>query len=75
MVKLYQVYQFRENMASKNGQKAAQTVTAPKNATETALESPNAENPYIRYPLHIPGLLRAILCELWEVRQCLKTKN
>jgi hypothetical protein len=31
-------------------------------------------NPYKDYPLSIPELLRAILCEIWEVRRCL-TKN
>lgn len=46
----------------------------PENATETAVEAREEVNPYKDYPLSIPELLRAILCEIWEVRRCL-TKN
>ena len=37
--------------------------------TETALETPERVNPYTNFGLSIPELLRAILCEIWELRQ------
>ena len=46
----------------------------PERATETAVEAREEANPYKDYTLSIPELLRAILCEIWEVRRCL-TKN
>lgn len=42
--------------------------------TETAIVAREEVNPYKDYPLSIPELLRAILCEIWEVRQCLTRK-
>lgn len=39
-----------------------------------ALKAKKGENPYKGYPLHIPGLLRAILCEIWELRQDIRSK-
>ena len=37
--------------------------------TETPLETPKRVNPYTNFGLSIPELLRAILCEIWELRQ------
>jgi hypothetical protein len=54
--------------------KTPQKTQQPDNATETAIEAREEVNPYKDYPLSIPELLRAILCEIWEVRRCL-TKN
>ena len=55
-------------------QKTPQKAQQPETATETALGAREEVNPYKDYPLSIPELLRAILCEIWEVRQCL-TRN
>lgn len=55
-------------------QKTPQKQQQPENVTETAVEDREEVNPYKDYPLSIPELLRAILCEIWEVRRC-KTKN
>lgn len=42
--------------------------------TETPLETPKRVNPYTNFGLSIPELLRAVLCEIWELRQDLKEK-
>jgi hypothetical protein len=55
-------------------QKTPQKSQQPETVTETAVEAREKVNPYKDYPLSIPELLRAILCEIWEVRRCL-TKN
>ena len=55
-------------------QKTPQKNQQPDNATETAIEAREEVNPYKDYPLSIPELLRAILCEIWEVRRCLTKK-
>lgn len=55
-------------------QKAPQKTQPPEIAMEKAVEAREEVNPYKDYPLSIPELLRAILCEIWEVRRCL-TKN
>ena len=55
-------------------QKTTQKPQPSENFTETAVEAREEVNPYKDYPLSIPELLRAILCEIWEVRRCL-TKN
>lgn len=39
-----------------------------------AVRAEKGENPYKGYPLHIPGLLRAILCEIWELRRDIRSK-
>ena len=39
------------------------------NRTETHAGAAKRSNPYTDYPEHIPGLLKAILCEIWELRQ------
>lgn len=44
------------------------------NRTEGAVEEHARVNPYKDHPLHIPGLLRAILCEIWELRQDIRSK-
>ena len=38
------------------------------NRTETHTGAAKRSNPYNDYPEHIPGLLKAILCEIWELR-------
>ena len=43
-------------------------------ATEKPLEPPKAVNPYTDFGLSIPELLRAILCEIWELRQDIASK-
>ena len=55
-------------------QKTPQKTQQPEIATETAIESREEVNHYKDYPLSIPELLRAILCEIWEVRRCLTKK-
>ena len=55
-------------------QKTPQKTQQPEIATETAVEDREEVNPYKDYPLSIPELLRAILCEIWEVRRCLTKK-
>lgn len=55
-------------------QKTIQKNEHAENCTETAIEAREAVNPYKGFPLSIPELLRAILCEIWEVRQCLTRK-
>ena len=55
-------------------QKTPQKPQQPEIATETAVEAREGSNPYKGYPLSIPELLRAILCEIWEVRRCLTKK-
>lgn len=54
--------------------KTTQKTQQPEMATETALGAREEVNPYKDYPLSVPELLRAILCEIWEVRQCLTRK-
>lgn len=55
-------------------QKTPQKTQPPEFATEKAVEAREEANPYKDYPLSIPELLRAILCEIWEVRRCMKMK-
>ena len=55
-------------------QKNTQKPQQPEKVTETAVEAREEVNPYKNYPLSIPELLRAILCEIWEVRRCLTKK-
>ncbi len=64
-------------MAGKGTARA--TNDAPKavkqeNEALKAVRAEKGENPYKGYPLHIPGLLRAILCEIWELRQDIASK-
>ena len=54
--------------------KIPQKTQQPEKATETAVEAREEVNHYKDYPFSIPELLRAILCELWEVRRCLTRK-
>lgn len=54
--------------------KTPQKPQQPERATETAVEAREEVSPYKDYPLSIPELLRAILCEIWEVRRCLTKK-
>ena len=55
-------------------QKTPQKTQQTERATETDVEACEEVNPYKDYPLSIPELLRAILCEIWEVRRCLTKK-
>ena len=41
---------------------------------ETAVETENRVNPYRDHPLSACALLRAILCEIWELRQDIAAK-
>lgn len=59
-------------MATKK--KTPQKPQQPEIATEKAVEAREEVNPYKDYPLSIPKLLRAILCEIWEVKRCLSKK-
>ena len=54
--------------------KTPQKTQPPEITTETAVEAREEVNPYKDYPLSIPELLRAILCDIWEVRRCLTKK-
>lgn len=42
--------------------------------TENDLQTPKRVNPYTNFGLSIPELLRAILCEIWELRQDFASK-
>lgn len=41
---------------------------------ETAVETEKMVNPYKDHPLSACALLRAILCEIWELRQDIAAK-
>lgn len=41
---------------------------------ETAVQPERRVNPYKDYPLSACALLRAILCEIWELRQDIRSK-
>lgn len=56
-------------MATKGKTGKAKTAEPVVIQTETPLETPKRVNPYTDYGLSIPELLRAILCEIWELRQ------
>lgn len=61
-------------MATKGKTGKAKTAEPVVITTETPLETPERVNPYTDFGLSIPELLRAILCEIWELRQDLKEK-
>ena len=61
-------------MATKGKTGKAKTAEPIVIATETHLETPKRVNPYTNFGLSIPELLRAILFEIWELRQDLKEK-
>ena len=42
------------------------------NRTESHDGAAKRSNPYTDYPEHIPGLLKAILCEIWELKEAVK---
>jgi hypothetical protein len=56
-------------MATKGRTGKAKTAEPVVITTEKPLETPKAVNPYSNFGLSIPELLRAILCEIWELRQ------
>lgn len=41
---------------------------------ETAVETEKMVNPYRDHPLSVCTLLRAVLCEIWELRQDIAAK-
>lgn len=41
---------------------------------EKAVETEKSVNPYSDHPLSVCALLRAILCEIWELRQDIRSK-
>ena len=61
-------------MATKGKTGKAKTAEPVVITTEKPLETPERVNPYTNFGLSIPELLRAILCEIWELRQDLKEK-
>ena len=61
-------------MATKGKTGKAKTAEPVVIQTETHLETPKRVNPYTDYGLSIPELLRAILCEIWELRQDIAAK-
>lgn len=56
-------------MATKGKKGTVKTAEPVVITTETPLETPKRVNPYTNYGLSIPELLRAVLCEIWELRQ------
>lgn len=56
-------------MATKGKAGKAKTAEPVVITTEKPLETPKCVNPYTNFGLSIPELLRAILCEIWELRQ------
>ena len=61
-------------MATKGKAGKAKTAEPVVITTEKHLEPPKAVNPYTNFGLSIPELLRAILCEIWELRQDIASK-
>lgn len=65
-------------MAKKNTSAQSEFVDADKLkakiSQETAVEAEKSVNPYKDYPLSACALLRAILCEIWELRQDIAAK-
>lgn len=61
-------------MATKGKSGKAKNDTPAIITTETAQEAPKRVNPYTNFGLSIPELLRAILCEIWELRQDVASK-
>ena len=61
-------------MATKGKTGKAKTAEPVVIATEKPLETPERVNPYTDFGLSIPELLRAILCEIWELRQDIASK-
>ena len=61
-------------MATKGKTGKAKTDEPVVITTEKPLETPERVNPYTDFGLSIPELLRAILCEIWELRQDLNEK-
>ena len=59
-------------MATKGRTGKANTAEPVVIQTETAIETPKRVNPYKDYMLSIPELLRAILCEIWELKEAVK---
>jgi hypothetical protein len=48
--------------------------TTPKIKQKDHVEAEKRVNPYKDYPLSVCALLRAILCEIWELRQDISAK-
>lgn len=61
-------------MATKGKAGKAKTAEPVVITTEKPLETPKRVNPYTNFGLSIPELLRAILCEIWELRQDIASK-
>jgi hypothetical protein len=61
-------------MATKGRTGKAKTAEPVVITTEKPLETPKRVNPYSNFGLSIPELLRAILCEIWELRQAIASK-
>ena len=56
-------------MATKGKTGKAKTAEPVVITTEKPLGTPERVTPYSNFGLSIPELLRAILCEIWELRQ------
>lgn len=65
-------------MAKKNTSAQSEFVDADKLkakiSQETAVETEKRANPYRDHPLSACALLRAILCEIWELRKDIAAK-
>lgn len=48
--------------------------TTPKIKQKGPAEAEKRVNPYKDYPLSVCTLLRAVLCEIWELRQDIASK-
>lgn len=48
--------------------------TTPKIKQKDPIETEKGVNPYKDYPLSVCTLLRAVLCEIWELRQDIAAK-
>lgn len=48
--------------------------TTPKIKQNDPVEAEKRVNPYKDYPLSVCTLLRAVLCEIWELRQDIASK-
>lgn len=65
-------------MAKKGTAAQANVVAAEENTPEIKQKDPveakKRVNPYKDYPLSVCTLLRAVLCEIWELRQDIAAK-
>lgn len=63
-----------KNDAAKATKKAPVAELKPEINVQKAAQAEKRVNPYKDYPLSVCTLLRAVLCEIWELRQDISAK-